>query len=494
MSLQAARPVPSLLNRSIVLAFARFSKQAILLLSPVLLVRILSVGEYGSYREFMLYGAIIASLVAFAAQRSLPYLIPKYPEQERTWITQTALFILASSSVAVVVIYLVGDMIRANTSFDFVIALQLYIFFFINLDFLEDYWLARKRTDYVLYYSSGRLLARMVVVVAAAMLTHDAHSIALSLVVLEAARCFLVLWYASSRRWFSSDITRASLSLQMSYFVPLGAGGIIEQLNRKAGMLFISVMLGAEALAFFAIGAFATQIVNILRGAVSDVIFPEIVEIKSAAPKDALPLWERATVVFCVMLFPVAILFSYYADAIVTVMFTAEYAAAVPVFSVLALLIYLYCFDFHLPLRVQNANRYFVVGSLVALVANLGLMYPMYLLFGLVGPAVALILSRLLLTIYLGVKSSRLYKVDLKLMVRWQVIGKIFLTSLMCSPVLVAGKYLVDQYWLRGILFGGAYLVTYLLALRILGIWDAWPMLQRIVGFSTGRTRRFKRV
>lgn len=476
----------SLLKRTVILSFSRFANQAIVLLSPMLLVRILSIGEYGSYREFMVYAGLVGSLVKVGIPHSLAYFLPKYPEREQVWVTQTALFILATTTVAMVAIYLAGDLIRANTSFDFVTALQLYILFFMNLDFMEFYWLGKKRTDYVFYYSSGRLLARIVVVVVSALVTEDAHSIVLSLISLEAIRCFLVLWYASAGKWFTSKLTRASLSLQMSYFLPLGAGGIVEMINSRAGMLFISATIGAEALAFYAIGTFASQIVNVLRGAIADVIFPEIVELKHAVAKDALPLWQRATVWYCILIFPVAVLFSYYADAVVTVLFTSEYSAAVPVFSVFAMAMLLDCFDFHLPLRVQNANRFFVIGSVIALVLNLGVLYPMYLLFGLTGPALAFIFSRLMFTAYLGHRMSRLYQVDPGQILQWRNIGKVMSAALICAPILIAGKHLVEPLFLRGLLFGGAYLVAYIVVLRLLGIRDAFALLRALVR-SKGR-------
>lgn len=473
--------MPSLLKRATVLSFSRFANQAIVLLSPILLVRILSIGEYGSYREFMVYAGFVGSVVKFGIPHSLAYFLPKHPERENVWVTQASLFILAFSSVAIIAIFLVGDLIRANTSFDFVTALQLYVLFFINLDFVEFYWLGKKRTDYVFYYSSGRLLARVIVIITAASITKSAHSIVLSLVVLEAGRCLLVLAYGISCQWFTNAVSRRSLALQMSYFLPLGGGGLIEVFNSSVGLLFISAMLGAEALAFYAIGALATQIVNILRGAIADVIFPEILELRHANRKDALPLWQRATVWYCALLFPVAVLFSYYADAIVTTLFTEDYAAAIPVFSAFSFVLYLHCFDFHLPIRVQNANKYFVIGSAAALIVNVALLYPAYLYFGILGPAIVFFLSRLVMTIYLAACARKLYRVHIRDLVLWKDVGMILVASTLCIPVLIAGKFFVDHLALRAFIFGSAYLVAYLSVLRYLGVWDAFARIRMLL-------------
>jgi O-antigen/teichoic acid export membrane protein len=191
-----------------------------------------------------------------------------------------------------------------------------------------------------------------------------------------------------------------------------------------------------------------------------------------------------------IMLFPVAMLFTYYADAVVTVLFTAEYSAAVPVFATFALLLYLDCFDFHLPLRVQNANRYFVAGSIIALCVNLGLLYPLYLVFGLIGPAIALVAGKLALTGFLARKSAQLYKIGLREMVRWEDVIKVFAISIICAPILVAGKYLVDDLLIRGVVFGAMYLAVCLLALRLAGVWDAYGMARALLDSGKSRLAR----
>ena len=441
--------MPSILKRSFVLSFSRLANQAIVFLSPILLVRILNVNEYGSYREFMLYAALISSVMTFGAARSLPYFIPRYPNRERVWVTQVSLFVLTTSLIAMTGVWIAGDLIRLNTSFDFVTTLQLYIFFFTNLDFLELYWLAKKRVDYVFCYSFGRLVARMIVLVWAAVATKNAHSIVEALVGLEIVRFCLVFVFVARKRIFSTGINKADLIYQLSYFIPLGAGAIIELLNQRIGQLFISTSVGIDALAIFFVGTFAVPIVNILRGAIADVIFPEIMEMKTANAKDALPLWQRATVWYCVLLFPAMVLFAYYADAVVIILFTNEYAASIPVFSVFSAMLFISCFDFHLPLRVLNANRFYVIANIIALIGNVILMLPLYRFFGLIGLALALVASQFMMSMYMGFCASRLYDMRISEILEWRKIGKIFIACLLCMPVLILGKVIIESLLIR---------------------------------------------
>ena len=476
----------SLLKRTVALSISRFANQAIAILGPILLVRLLPVDQFGSYREFLLYSSVLVSLILFGIPNSLTYFIPRYPERERNWLTQTVLVTLAATLAAIVVVYLARDVLRANTSFDFVLSLQLYLFFFITLDHLEYFWLARKRTDLVLFYSLARLSARLGAVVLAAWLTEDANILIWALIGVEAARFAIVLCFGLVQRWFSLHLVWKDLKLQASYFVPLGVGGVFETLATYIGMLFVSVVMGPEALAMYVIGAFVLQIVNILRGTIADVIFPEIVGLRAADPRDMLPLWQKATIWYGVTLFPMAVLLFYYAEAFVTVLFTSAYAPAIPVFAVLSLMLYVNAFDFHLPLRARNANRHYVRGTILAALINVIAIYPLYLMVGLIGPAFAFLISRLAFTVYLGHHTIRLYGARLEEILPWPSIAKIFTSTLICAPLLIFGKLIADNHfvWFG---FGITYLASVMLLIRWLGVWDFWPIALRLLGAAVRR-------
>jgi len=469
----------SLLQRTMILSLSRFGNQAIVLLSPILLVRILSVNEYGAYREFLLYAALIGPIVTFGIWKSLLYFIPKSPEDESVWITQSALFAFATTSVAIIILFLIGDVIRENVSFDFVLMLQLYIFFSINLDYIESFWLGKKKSEYVLYFSAARLLSRTSAIVVSAWYFKSAQAAIVGLIVVESVRLLLVLAYSIRRRLLVLKVKSENMRHQLSYFLPLGAGAMLEILNLRSGMLFTSIVLGVEALAFYVTGAFATQIVNVIRGAIADVIFPEIVELRHTNPRDALPIWKRATIWYCVMLFPVVVVFSLYADAIVVILFSEEYREAAPVFSAFSFVLLLHCFDFHLPLRVQNANRYYVIGNIITLILNLGFIYPMYSVFGLIGPVIAFILARTSFTVYLAQCVSRVYDVPIRHMVSWSKVGKVSIAAMCGIPILVLGKDIFDSDLIRCIVFVPVYFFLYLYLIHLFNVWSVFSLMKK---------------
>ena len=63
------------------LASARLLNQALALLSPLLLVRLLDIVEYGRYRQFMAIAMLVTSLGGFALTANLNYLIARSPDR-----------------------------------------------------------------------------------------------------------------------------------------------------------------------------------------------------------------------------------------------------------------------------------------------------------------------------------------------------------------------------------------------------------------------------
>ena len=89
----------SFVSRGAVLASARLLNQALALLSPLLLVRMLDIAEYGRYRQFMATAMFITSLAGFALSANLNYLIARSPERQAVDITNTCLLMLGVSVV-----------------------------------------------------------------------------------------------------------------------------------------------------------------------------------------------------------------------------------------------------------------------------------------------------------------------------------------------------------------------------------------------------------
>ena len=471
----------SIVRRTAVLGFSRLTRIALGLLSPVFMVRLLTVEQFGQYRDFLLYATMIFTIVEFCVNSSLPYFIPREPSRERVYFTQATLFVFATSVIAALLVLALGNLAPSAVIREYRIALFLYTLFLCNLDCWEVFWIAKKQTINVLYYSLTRLVVRMTVVILSAYLSGQVSVVIWSLVVVEALRLFTMTMFAARKKLFVADITSATLKAQLAFFGPIGAANLLYTANGYMGQIYISAMMGPAYLALYTIGTYLQPIVHVFRSSIGDVIMPEIASKTDVPPKVALVLWQRATVVYCVVMMPMAVLLFYYADVFVSVLFTSAYGEAIPIFQIFVLLLVRECFDFSLPLRVVNRTNVFFYFSFLSVAVNLILMLVLFDIYGILGPALAMVLSRYFSVVVFAVVVMKYCDYTISNLLPWLDIAKVIGLCLACIPILFVGELLDINALVRAILFATVYALVFLFLLINSGIDDVREFILRLL-------------
>lgn len=443
------------------------------------MVRLLTVEQFGEYRDFLLYGTMLFTIVEFCVNSSLAYFIPKEPSRERVYFTQASMFVFFTSVVAATIVLLLGGYAPSDVIREYKYALFLYTLFLCNLDAWEVYWIAKKQTINVLYYSLTRLTVRITAVILAAYLSGEVRTVIWTLVVVEAFRLAIMAAFAIRQGLFTSDFNSATLRKQITFFGPLGAANILGTANFFMGQLYISAVMGPAMLALYTIGTYLYPIIHVFRSSIGDVIMPEIASKKDVPPNVALVLWQRATVVYCVVMMPMAVLLFYYADVFISVLFTSAYVEAIPIFQAFVLLLVHACFDFSLPLRIANKTIVFFYLSFATIAVNLGLMLVLFNIYGILGPAIAVVISRFLMSIAFAGFVMKHCDFSLAGLLPWVDIAKVAMLCLVCVPVVLVGELIEIHPMIRALLFASAYSAIYLFLLVNVGIGDVREFILR---------------
>jgi len=474
-----------LMSRTVILTVSRLSNFAIHLLSPLLLVRILDVAAYGQYQEFLIYATLLTVVSSFAVDSSLTYFLPRYPEREQALVSQTSAITLALSTVCLLALMLGKPLVLKLVSYDFVAPLSAYVFFFVNLNWLEYYWIAKRQPRHVLYYSAVRLIVRVSVLLLVAYVTRDVLTILWSLVAVEALRVFVVVVYFARRRIFVADLRRTEVVEQLRFASPIGAAQVVQSAGRDLGKIVIASTLGPVALAYYAIGSYLQPVVRALRSGIEDAVFPELVRAHDQ-PGGAVQLWQRVNVLNCVIFFPAFVLLVYYAEPIVTTLFTSAYLPAVPVFIVFAFFLLRRCFNTDVLLRTTGQTGFVLWGVIGALVINIALILLLSGEFGMIGPAIAFIAAEIALELYYAQQARRKLKMTIANLADWRNIMRIAVSCVFAIPILVAFGFLPGPELVRVTAASLLYFSVVLFAAYRLGVEDvgrvlafAWTLLQR---------------
>jgi O-antigen/teichoic acid export membrane protein len=154
----------------------------------------------------------------------------------------------------------------------------------------------------------------------------------------------------------------------------------------KIDQFMINRFLGREALAVYATGAYQLPFVHIIAGSVANVAFPLMAQYqKEGRLADFLALWRRAWLKTAVLFFPIFVFFFATADQFVRIVFTVDFADAVPVFRIYLLLFLLAMTDYPGVLTAFKKQAYLFQVLLVAIVGHVATSVTLYELFGRLG-------------------------------------------------------------------------------------------------------------
>jgi O-antigen/teichoic acid export membrane protein len=469
-------------KQAVVVSLSRFANYGLVLISPIILVRLLSVADFGRYREFLVYSGVLASFAAFSIPSSLLYFVPSDPA--RTWqYVRQSVQLTVLTSFAVVLCVVVGDLASGGAMIgEQLWRLAIYVLVSANIDFWEYLWLATRRPIAVFAYTSGRLVSRMFVVITIAYFFHSVDAVLWGLIVLESVRltASAIAWKLFAPSTGTPAASSDDWRRMLNFCLPMGGSTLLSMSNRYAANIFVVKAMGPIALAHYTIGTYVEPIINTLRNSLSDALLPALVNRGNTSRQEAVILWQRGTVVAAMLLLPIGCLIERYADTLIVALFSKTYQAAVPVLRIFLIVLIRECFDFPMALKVINKTRYFLYGDVAAIILNLGLLVALVPSWGLRGVTAAYVISSSLQSLYLGWCTTRFYDTPARQFIPWTEISKVALAAAL-PLALTYGSYLTDHLNLFGVIIGSMlYLPAYALLLFAFRVAEAHAILKLV--------------
>jgi O-antigen/teichoic acid export membrane protein len=463
-----------LAHRAAYLSLARLANYGLMLVSPIVLARVLTVEDFGRYREFLLYATVLQALGGFAIGDSLLYFIPAHPESPWRIVRQTA--VLTFCTTLVTSIGLVAFDLATGGAVVGAYLWQLVLFLMLstNLDFWEMYWLANNRSAAMFGYSATRLIVRLLVITIVATATRDVATIIWSFVTLEGLR-----FVGSAVAFIRFDRSAREPALnepwrgQLRFCLPSGSGAFIANINRYFAGIFVTRMLGAASLAQYAIGRFPEPVIAIVRNALSTVVMPEMVRRGRDNPEVQFALWRRATAMNAVLLLPIIVLVIRYAEIGVTTVFGHSYAAAAPLMQIFMFSFFRAFFDFAAALRAMNKASPLVYSNLAALVSCAIAMVVLTPLFGVNGAMLAAVLTTYVDGVWQARSVGRHLGIPMAELVPWSSMGRTLVAAAVACAVLATPIW-TDAFGFAGVVLASVtYMVVSVVLLKVLRVPEA---------------------
>ncbi len=357
----------SILTRARPLLAARLAGALLTLAVPMVLARVLLPASYGTFKQGYLVAVTLSLVLPMGLTQSLYYFVPREPAARDRFVAQTLLVHVALGVVAAAAFLAGAPLLAWHFSNPELLARAGWFAAFTGLTIagapLDIAWNASGRIGAAalarLATEGGRSAALVVGALLARSLTGALAGITVA-IALRAAFTFVVL-----ARRHGLAVHAPSLRRQVAYALPFGLAFLVIVPQQQFHQYAVGAVVSAAAFAVYSVGTFQLPIVDVLYTPVSELLQIGLAEVEGSGrpARSGLPLFHEAVHQLAFAFVPIVGVLVVVAPALIELLFSPVYLAAVPIFRVGAFSVLLAALPLDGVMRARAQNRFMLLLS-----------------------------------------------------------------------------------------------------------------------------------
>jgi O-antigen/teichoic acid export membrane protein len=408
------RTHPRLAVQAFWLTFAKFISAIFGIVTPILLVRILSQQEYGVYKQVFLFTGTATNFAAFSVGVSAFYFMPRQPQRGGQIALNILVYNVAVGLIPLLALTLYPPIItlifRGGNLQPYAPMLGIFIVLLLNASLVEMIPTAMQDVRNSTLFVVGTQLFKASVVVAAALIFRTVRSIVLACMLAAALSVAILIRYLYVR--FGAFWKHFDLHFffeQLMYALPLGAYGIIWVFRKDLDNYFVSYMYPSAEYAIYAIGWLEVPLIQLFAESMLSVMVVRISALhQEGRTQDIRNVLASAINRLATVQFPIYALLLVAGRDLIVFFYTKAYAASAPIFYVTITLIVLNVFIYDPVVRAYLELRKFILVVRIGVLVGLAIVLaPVIHHFGMIGAALTAVLGDLTERIIVGWKVCR---------------------------------------------------------------------------------------
>ncbi|MFL6622874.1 MAG: lipopolysaccharide biosynthesis protein [Sulfurifustis sp.] len=361
---------------------------------PVVLARALDQSDFGTYKQLFLIFSTLYGVAQLGMAEGLFYFLPAAPRNGGKYVLNAALVLAGAGAVCAAALWSgqasVAHWLNNDALGGYVPLIGLFLLLMLVSTPLEIAMIARKRH----LHASGAYaisdLARAALLVVPVLAFGGLQGLMLGAVAFALLRLGAALFYLA--REFRGEFTPDAglLRAQFAYAAPFALYVLIDVAQTNLHLYAVSARFDAATFAVYAVGCLSIPFVDFLTGATANVMMVRMREdLLTGQSEPVLALWRDTTRKLALLLVPLVGGLITLAHELIVGLFTAKYAASVPVFIVSTLTILCSTVPTDAVLRVYAQIRFLMWLSVVKLVLIAVTISSFLAVFGLYGAVLA---------------------------------------------------------------------------------------------------------
>ncbi len=480
----------SITLRTLLLASGKALTALAALLATAALTRLLTKGDYATFKQVMLLYGIASPLLMLGVPKALLYFIPGETERLRGVLLDNLLLLVAGAAVFGVALTLGVDELVARRFnnpkvLDYAWLLVPYALCMFPASAVGPALVALDRVRGLVLFNALSRMLLLGSVVGAAWYWRAPGPAVTAQVLWAAVMVAPAMWMIRS----AAGGAKGGPSLptawkQLTFAVPLGLASLLGAISMQLDKLVVSSMCTNEQFAVYVTGAIQLPLVGVVTGALMAAVLPDMALLhKSGNPQGIVRLWRAVMEKAQLFLAPALGLTLAFGPEIARFLFGPDYEAAARPLRIYALMLPLRGAVYGSVLMATDNTRQVTVSALLGLLLNAALSVALVAWMGADGAAWATVLSTYGVVAYMLWPISTAVKTPYLKLVPWGAVTKTCFVALLPAPLfwwLAAQVNWLDLAEL--LVFGGLYGVVVLLAYRIVGLatpGELWASLRK---------------
>lgn len=435
----------------------------------VILVRLISQTDFGAWRQFMSLANIVWNVTVFGLPRSLIYFYSTSPQQEQGAIARRTLWIVSGLAAISSIVFYFG-LPYAAERFDspglaehallFSVHLALNFPVFIAFSLLVA---ANRRT----LVAGTRIALSLLKLSSLVFLLWGDASLHTFLLVLNgwAAVQFVVLIVLYMK--ISGPVVAPlwqNIRAQLKFSADVAVQSMAGQVASESDKLLVSAAYSPARFGSYAVGARELPLVPMVPYSITDSISPDLSRLAVARKFDEFRnLWHKWIKRAALLMYPVFALVLFQHKEIITLLYTAEYLEGALPLMIIGFMIPLRVTSYFQILLNLNGSRDVMYASISILVSITSLSWVFMHLFGLWGPALAVVISEYVVNLAVMARIGWRTEIPLARVMPWGYLFKLLLIAITCGALALPVVGLLGDFALiwRFFGYGMAMLILY---------------------------------
>jgi O-antigen/teichoic acid export membrane protein len=443
---------------AIVLVIGRAAGMAASFAIGIILARIFTPAEFGTYKQFFLVYATLFGLAQLGMSESLYYFVPRRSDRTGRYVTNALVTLALAGGVCIVALAAARTRVAAWLSnaplADHMVLLGLFLTCMLMSTVLEIVMVSRKRhgTAAVTYAVSD--IGRTLLFIVPGFLFGSLRAVFIGATVFAAVRLaamLVALW-----REFGSELRldRALWKDQFAYALPFALAVGVDVIQLNYHQYVVASRFDAATFAIYAVGCMQIPLLDLIMTSTVNVLMVKMAE-EGNDHQLVRTLWHETVCRLALLIVPLAVFLVIMAHNLIVGLFTTTYAASVPIFMVWALMIVPSVFAVDAFLRAYAQTRFLLIMNALRLVIVASLIGGFLSSFGLVGAVLVSLCAMIVVKAIGVVKIARLMHLRLGEVLPWDRLMGITIRACVAGVPVAWMTHAVAMPPLVGLVVGG---------------------------------------